>query len=90
MTRFLLTMLALLTGLTVSGGSAEARICGLGGAQVGMAEAAAQESRPLTRESLAAPVFRQPAMVESGSPVSMPADAVPVATVCLQADRARE
>jgi hypothetical protein len=38
MTRFLLTLLALLTGLTAASAPASARVCGSGGAEIGALE----------------------------------------------------
>lgn len=90
MTRFLLTLLALLTGLTVSGGSAEARICGAGNEQVGLAEASADACLVAGHEASSISFAPSGAAIEPARHAIMVSDAAPVITVRLLADRARE
>lgn len=50
MIRFLLTLLAFVSGLSAIGPAAEARVCGLGGAEVGAVEAVSAADRVAARQ----------------------------------------
>jgi hypothetical protein len=91
MTRFLLTLLALLSGLTLSGGSAEARICAVGGAEIGAASAQTDGERT-ARQALAcrAPQAVRGERVRPYGSGAAPYPQVHVATVLIGPDRARE
>lgn len=91
MTRFLLTLLALITGFTVSGGSAQAQLCGPGDTQIGAVEAA-PGGEHLAAFAVAAlqPSTHRPA-ASGFRPCAAPQRRqVHVPTVMLGADRARE
>lgn len=91
MIRFVLTLLAFVTGLSAIGPTAEARVCGLGSAEIGAVETIASGDRVAARtQGPSAPkarreiALRQPGCAHSGRrPVYIP-------TVQLGPDRARE
>lgn len=91
MTRFLLTLLALITGFTVSDGPAHAQLCGPGDTQIGAVEAApgAEQLAALAVAALQ-PSAHRPAATGLRSCAVPQRRQVLVPTVMLGADRARE
>lgn len=89
--RFLLTLLALITGFTVSGGSTEARIVASNGAEIGAVETApgAEQLAALAVATLQASAHR-PAATGLRPCAAPQRRQVLVPTVMLGADRARE
>ncbi len=91
MNRILLTLLALLTGLSASGGSAEARTCAVSETEIGVLAV-------LVAKDCAADVAGQKAELLSLTPKTQPGLVVPTAhsmaahteTVLIGIDRARE
>ena len=90
--RLLLALLAMLTGLSVSGGSAEARACAVGSeAEVSLLEALSCADCAAEAEMAVAPLVLNAAglAVQSAAEVCQVAVFAPL-TVMLKADRARE
>ncbi len=91
MSRLLLTLLALLTGLTVSGGSANAQLCGPGDAQIGAVESApGAEQLAAFAVATLQPSMHRPAVTGFRPCAAPQRRQVLVPTVMLGADRARE
>ncbi|MFA7587066.1 MAG: hypothetical protein WCY11_12890 [Novosphingobium sp.] len=91
MIRFLLTLLAFVSGLAAMGPSAEARVCGLGGTEIGSVDtAAAAERIALRQQGIAAPQARN-AQVRQQADCARPHQRlVYIPTVQFGPDRARE
>ena len=91
MSRLLLTLLALLTGLTVSGGYAHAQLCGPGDTQIGAVEAAPGSEQPAAVAVATLQAFSHSPAATGLRPCAAPQRRqVLVPTVMLGADRARE
>ena len=90
MTRMLLTLLALLTGLSATGASAEVRMSAACEAAVGLVDASTCEASPFARPAMASlPVARFDVLAATPLSASVNASPAPI-TVRLGADRARE
>ena len=91
MSRLLLALLAILTGISASGGTAQARACAMGEAEVALlgvlvaAESASESDVAVEPKQLTAPVRIDSALTA----LALPAFAV-TAAVQIKADRARE
>ena len=92
MTRFLLTLLALLTGLVATGGVAEARIGGAAGTEIGAVEgerpgARSQAGQPCVTET---PTTQRDPRERDGGKAQPSRPKVYIPTVQFQIDRAFE
>jgi hypothetical protein len=91
MTRFLLTLLALLTGLAAQVSPAQARVCGLGDVEIGAVEGSGSSARVAVQSSqVSGPVARIGQRGRSLSCSRTPRKPVYIPSVQLRIDRAHE